>query len=155
MTYLNDPTFAARFWSHVDRTGDCWTWTGSRYASGYGQVATPDRPHPAHRIAWELTHGPLPKDNTLRKRGTLVLHTCDNPPCVRPDHLFLGTNADNMLDALVKGRNGNQRVDPAKVREIRARFAAGEKPKAIALDYGLSRVAIHMMVRRKSWWWVA
>jgi hypothetical protein len=90
-----------RFWSKVDRTGDCWLWVAHRNAQGYGQFATGGHHGAqvsAHRFAWELTNGPVPD-------GMFVLHHCDNPPCVRPDHLFLGTQRDNVLDAWSKGRH--------------------------------------------------
>lgn len=87
-------------WVSVDKSGDCWVWTKStRY--GYGMFARREngktKHYLAHRVSWELANGPIPE-------GLQVLHHCDNPPCVRPDHLFLGTQFDNMQDAAAKGR---------------------------------------------------
>jgi len=89
-----------RFWSRVDKSGDCWIWTGYRDRKTYGIVERRRdgrRETRAHRWAWILTHGPIPD-------GLFVLHRCDNPPCVRPDHLWLGTTDDNMADMAAKGR---------------------------------------------------
>lgn len=86
-----------RFWKHVRKTESCWIWTGGTI-TGYGQFHPTDtRVMKAHRFSWELHYGPIPA-------GLWVLHRCDTPPCVRPDHLFLGTHADNMADARAKGR---------------------------------------------------
>ena len=87
-----------RFWSKVNKTGDCWLWTGVRVGIGYGQIYLNGKKTPAHRVSWLLHHGIIPN-------GLLVLHKCDNPPCVNPNHLFTGTNSDNMKDAYIKGRS--------------------------------------------------
>lgn len=86
---------ADRFWSKVDRSADCWLWTGARTPTGYGALHGQERLAP--RMAWTLSVGPIPM-------GLQVLHRCDNPPCVNPDHLWLGTQQDNMADMIAKGR---------------------------------------------------
>lgn len=87
-----------RFWEKVDRSGDCWTWIPTaRSGFGYGKFAINRTMINAHRASWILNFGEIPD-------GRFVLHKCDNPPCVRPDHLFLGTHTDNMRDMLSKGR---------------------------------------------------
>lgn len=88
------------FWSKVDKSnGDdaCWLWTGSVRGYGYGQFWFNSRNRPTHRISWELAHGEIPD-------GLLVCHRCDNPICVNPKHLFLGTQQDNIDDKTRKGR---------------------------------------------------
>jgi len=91
---------ADRFWEKVDTSRECWEWTGSKRPLGYGQMGIPgtNRPVGAHRISWELHFGPIPDD-------MFVCHRCDNPKCVRPDHLFLGTPTDNVRDMVAKGRH--------------------------------------------------
>jgi len=106
--YGNDPnrgrcsieTLPYRFWAKVDQSGECWTWTASQ-TGGYGLIGTPKGNDRAHRVSWVMANGPIPD-------GLHVLHTCDNPLCVRPDHLFLGTNEDNIMDRIKKGRKGGR-----------------------------------------------
>lgn len=88
-----------RFWNKVYKTDSCWLWIGSRLPTGYGTFRVGKKVKRAHRVSWELHNGPI-IDGSL-----LVCHTCDNPMCVNPDHLFLGTNLDNMRDRNAKGRN--------------------------------------------------
>lgn len=92
---------ADQFWARVNRTGDgCWEWTGStnKQRGGYGRVTYAGRSMRTHRLAYELAYGIDPGE-------AMVLHRCDNPPCCRPEHLFLGTNDDNMRDMREKGRS--------------------------------------------------
>jgi hypothetical protein len=94
-----------RFWPKVRKTETCWLWTGTKNERGYGFTTYTDgRNAKAHRVAWELTNGPIPE-------GLWVLHRCDVPSCVRPDHLFLGDAKENTRDMHAKGRarNGNER----------------------------------------------
>lgn len=153
------------FWSRVERTDGCWIWTGRREGRGYGRFGAAPRRWSAHRLAWTLTYGPIPD-------GMFVCHRCDNPPCVRPDHLFLGTNSDNLLDASRKGRiasgarNGaythperrqrGEQINTAiltadQVREIRRRYASGERQIDIARAFGTRNTNVSRIVRRETW----
>lgn len=88
------------FWARVARRGpdECWEWRGSRNAKGYGQVTNQGADRIAHRVAYEIAKGAIPS-------GMMVCHTCDNPPCCNPAHLFVGSNADNIRDKVAKGRS--------------------------------------------------
>lgn len=92
-----------RFWSKVDQRGpnDCWPWLGARHERGYGRFILGERNRRANRVAWEIANArPVPD-------GMLVCHSCDNPPCVNPAHLWIGTLADNARDMVAKGRHAN------------------------------------------------
>lgn len=136
----------------VTKSG-CWEWNGSRNANGYGQVAAGRydgrvcRPALAHRAAIEVFGGQDPA-------GMVVCHKCDNPPCINPDHLFLGTPADNARDMSAKHRNrigenhGGVRLTDAQVAEIRERYGAGGvTQRSLALDFGVSQQLISRLVR--------
>jgi hypothetical protein len=105
---------ADRLWARVARGEGCWEWQGPRSSGGYGRISIGRRTCSTHRVAWEITHGPIPD-------GMYVLHHCDNPPCCRPDHLFLGTLSDNMQDAVRKGRfvSPNRKLTAEQVQEVR------------------------------------
>jgi hypothetical protein len=141
-------TPAERFWAKVDKSGECWVWTGSRTPKGYGSAFDGKRLRRAHRLIWEWENGPIPD-------GMVVCHRCDNPPCVRPSHLFLGTAADNTADMLAKGRhvaptglaNGRAKLSAEQIAEIRARRDAGEQLRPIADDYGVSASYLSRVVR--------
>ena len=109
-----------RFWSKVDTSGECWIWTACKNNSGYGQFSLKGRPQLAHRISWMFANGDIPP-------GLCVLHRCDTPACVRPDHLFLGNHADNMRDRNEKGRQSKGlerrlRGGSPKTATIQSRF---------------------------------
>jgi hypothetical protein len=137
----------ARFWGKVQKTPGCWFWRAST-VRGYGQF-TQRSPGsatthvPAHRLAWTLTYGPIP-DNLS------VLHRCDTPLCVRPDHLFLGTQADNLHDARAKGRLVDGRhlikVDDAGLADIQANYRPKQNGKALAEKYGITLVHLMRLV---------
>jgi hypothetical protein len=98
------PSVTDRFWKKVQKTDSCWVWIGG-LSHSYGWMGINSRHVLAHRISWELHNGPIPD-------GLYVCHHCDNPPCVRPDHLFLGTHDDNMNDKISKGRQGHGKKKP-------------------------------------------
>lgn len=141
-----------RFWRHVQRGEGCWEWTGCLHDGGYGLIRVDGRNRRAHRVAWQLSHGAIPE-------GLRVCHTCDNPPCVRPDHLFLGTDADNMRDKTAKGRarwhrgsaNSMAKLTEALVQTIRAEAAAGVTYRAIARVHGIHFTTVGGIVRRQIW----
>lgn len=89
-----------RFWNKVKKTDNCWFWTAGTFDDGYGKFKFEKKNRKAHRISWLLTNGDIPE-------GMLVCHHCDNPLCVKPSHLFLGTPKDNTQDMIKKGRQHN------------------------------------------------
>lgn len=93
-------SLTGRFWAKVERRGpdECWPWTGWTTSQGYGVIGLGGRDEKAHRAAWIVTRGPIP-------RGLVIRHTCDNPPCVNPTHLLLGTQLDNIRDRVERGRS--------------------------------------------------
>src|ERR1700675_1831480 len=105
-----------RFWGNVDKSGECWLWTGARSKSGYGQLRVDGKSQYAHRLAWRLATGTDPGD-------AHVLHRCDQPACVRHEHHFLGAPADNAADKVSKGRQshyGRQKTHCPKGHEYNA-----------------------------------
>lgn len=132
-----------RFLAKFARSGqDCWVWRGTRNAASYGIFTIDGDPVLAHRFSYELFRDAIPE-------GLFVCHRCDNPGCVNPAHLFLGTQRDNMADMATKGRQNNGRIklSPDSVREIRERCAAGEAQKDVALAFGLSPSAVCRIVQ--------
>lgn len=133
-----------RFWEKVDKSGDCWLWTGCVNSYGYGRINIKKKIIKAHRVSWGLLFGPIPK-------GLCILHKCDNPPCVNPDHLFLGTLSDNTKDMIAKGRGGNVKLFPNQVREIQRRFKAGEIGTILAKEFGVNQGAISKIITGRTW----
>lgn len=150
------PEFQTVFWSRVNTAGDCWEWCGSYNSFGYGRVRPPgSRAHfLAHRISYLLDAGVDPE--TL-----CVCHTCDNPKCVRPDHLFLGTPADNSADKMAKGRNRtgdmaceknpNATLRAADVARAVEMMKAGKNNKEIAAVFGVSHAIISRIRLGRAW----
>ena len=142
-----------RFWEAVavsrPATDECWEWTKARTPSGYGHLVWGNKFTYAHRLAWELTHGPIPD-------GMCICHHCDNPPCCNPAHLFLGTYQDNTLDSVAKGRWGGRsklrKLTMEQALEIRRRWADGTASQAaMGREYGLSTGAIFALVHNKTY----
>lgn len=135
----------------VNEANDCWEWQASLNTNGYGQFRFRNRPQQAHRVSWVLHHGEIPA-------GLYVLHKCDNPLCINPDHLFLGTQAENIADAMSKDRwrtprpvgesHGNAVMTEDDVRAIRA---SSEPSRRIAKRYGVTQSAIQHIRKRRSW----
>lgn len=149
----------------------CWSWTGARNPLGYGLVrrrrVARNRFLLAHRLAWEIFVGPIPEDGQ-------VLHKCDNPPCVRPDHLFVGDHFENMRDMRQKGRarngvlsgfysnggrwpdrsgarNSRARLDASDVSELRNLSERGVPTSDLCERFGIRRSQVRRIVRGLSW----
>ncbi len=160
-----------RFWAKVEKTADCWLWRGGLNENGYGVFRLNNRTVLSHRVAYELSNGTIPD-------GLLVCHHCDNPPCMRPDHLFIGTNADNVRDRVEKGRSakggaakgekhwskthperiargekhGRAVLAEEEVRAIRSRYQTGVITQyRLAEEFGVRKGTISRVLRRESW----
>lgn len=140
-----------RFWSYVEKTKNCWLWTGSQQGTGYGTFGVTKRIRKlAHRYAWELTHGIIPD-------GSKVLHKCDVRNCVNPDHLFLGTNADNSADMVSKGRHSfgeksaSAKLNTTDVLEIMRMLSLKCTHQSIADTYNVSIGTITAIALGKNW----
>lgn len=151
-----------RFWAKVNKNGPmhpvhgrCWQWTGSTTGGGYGNMSVGKRCEGkdyAHRISWTLHHGVKPK--------SLVLHKCDNRRCVNPDHLFLGTDADNTADMTAKGRNRKAlgerqhlaRLTESLVLDLRAKHKSGAYThRELAEYYDISIGTVRQVIHRRTW----
>jgi len=158
-----DTKFDKRFWAKVSIADNgCWVWTASLSAVGYGQIAMPGGPGLAHRLVFALANGPIPA-------GMFVCHRCDNRACCRPDHLFLGTPADNSHDMVRKGRStkgrpqnpashkvgelhGRARLTSVQVQQIRERYAKGDiTQEELAAEYGVSGPHVSGIVTGRFW----
>lgn len=135
----------ARFWSQVDKSGECWVWTGYCDKAGYGRFWDGDKLVRAHRFVYELLNGPTPSD-------VHVLHHCDNPSCVRPDHGFPGNPRINAEDREEKGRGRTAKLTLAQVQEARALYAAGGiNCPALARFYGIEQNHMRRILNGQFW----
>jgi hypothetical protein len=149
---LND---VVRFLEKVDRSSDCWTWKGTMHSAGYGVFGVRRGAQvKAHRAAYFIANDEIHGDQ-------LVCHRCDNPRCVNPSHLFLGTFADNKADCVAKRRhgfgerNGRAKLTESSVREIRARRLLGESLRSISKAFGVSKPVVAQVCSRERWGHVA
>ena len=143
-----------KFWSKVDIRGsdECWPWKAGRFTSGYGTINRRGRGNArAHRVAWELTYGPIPD-------GLCVLHHCDNPRCINPKHLFLGTQADNMADAarkcrMTRGeRHCSAKLTNEQIISIREEYARGKiTHRKLGAIFNVSHTTIGAIIRHRTW----
>lgn len=140
--------FAKRFWAKVRKSDGCWEWTGFVNPKGYGYFKLNGRMERAHRVSYWLATGQWPQE-------LFVCHRCDNRRCVRPDHLFLGNNAENMADAAAKGRipdhGPRPKLDIDAVLSIRNRVAAGCPLDILAAQYGVRELTIKRVAARETW----
>lgn len=145
-----------RFWLKVEKTDACWNWIGAKNRKGYGEIRVNSKKFMAHRFIWMQEHGEIPS-------GMFVCHRCDNPQCVRLDHLFLGTPQENTDDMLLKGRNRcvpkkgsevyNARLTESQVTEIRLKYASGKYTQMqLAQEYNIPHQGtIANIVNYKIW----
>lgn len=138
-----------RFWKYVKKTPSCWVWIGRKVYSkpgfgGYGtiKISGSKKFLRAHRVAYELCKGQIPK-------GLNVLHTCDNPACVNPKHLYLGTQSNNMIDAYQRRRRlPNTKLGPREFRIIAARIKQGISKTQISLELKINRWGIRNAIEK-------
>ena len=150
------PTATDRFWAKIipEPNSGCWLWDGSYDNYGYGQIWADRRVHRAHRFSYTLNVGPITP-------GLCICHRCDTPACVNPDHLFVGTQADNIRDAVRKGRvrGGGQSCEAhhsaklsfAKVRQMKALRSRGLIYREIAARFGVSKATAMKAIKGQNW----
>ena len=151
-----DPEYIAnRFWSKVDKSGDCWTWNGSKQGPGYGLFKLKNRLHKAHRVALMLSGIEVPDH-------LCVLHSCDNPPCCNPAHLRLGTKGENNTERHAKGRTVlpvrcrgenslNAKLTENQVREMRRMKAGGMSYAEVARSTNVGPRHVWDIINRRCW----
>jgi hypothetical protein len=133
-----------RFWNKVEKGNGCWRWTGAINTHGYGWLTWKGKQTHAHRVSWFLKNGTI-------KLRLQVLHKCDNPACVNPEHLYLGTVSDNMRDRANRRRCKTHKLTPIMAEEIRSLHKAGEKQSILARRFNLSSGHVSEIVNGKYW----
>ena len=143
-----------RFWRYVEKTDGCWLWVGgSKSQKGYGKIEIKGKHKLAHRLSYEIHKGPIPD-------GLLVMHSCDNPSCVNPDHLSVGTQSQNILEAFAKGRKNavpphvfGESCGASKISEkVAIEILASKDPsKALMARYGVSKSIIQRLRAGDTW----
>ena len=129
----------------IDENG-CWVFTGFKLQGGvgYGQIRVQGKIQVVHRVMWTDEKGPIPP-------GLLVLHYCDNKPCCNTKHLHLGTHADNIKEATLRGQRRWLKLSLEQAEEIRQRFATGEIRNRLATEYGVKHSTIKFIVERRGY----
>lgn len=139
-----------RLFAKIKKTESCWLWLGRPGPGGYGRIMVRRKKWQAHRLLWTVVNGMIPA-------GLFVLHKCDNASCVRPDHLFLGTQKENLHDMSNKGRslrgerNVKAKLSEQQIIEIRKRYFAGESQVSLMKFYPVDRGHISRIVNRICW----
>lgn len=132
----------------IDAETGCWNWTAGKFPDGYGQFVEINRSRGAHRVSYELHCGAIPE-------RMCVCHRCDNRACINPDHLFLGTNSENMADMTAKGRQArgtsNARAKLTEADVLAIRSASGITQQKLAKQYGVGQILISRIRRGKLW----
>lgn len=154
----NHAPLEVRFWRYVDKTGGCWVWTGgSRSQKGYGMIQIGGKGSPkklAHRLSYEMHHGVIPD-------GMVVMHKCDNPSCVNPAHLKVGTQSENIIDAMTKGRKvlpdlprfsgENHPASKLTAEDVKYIQTCGKPTKELAAQFGVALSTIIRARNGRSW----
>lgn len=147
---MSDDEFKVWFFGSAKKTpSGCWLWTKGTGQMGYGKVSFLGETEYTHRVAWILTHEDIPDSQQVN-------HHCDTPRCINPEHLYLGTQAENSADMVRRHRNagkgkGVRKLSNEDVLDIKNRLSAGEHPKSIAEDYPVHVASIHNIKKRKTW----
>ena len=136
-------SFVYRFWARTKRNRfqrtPCWNWTGGKTKQGYGRVVINHKQVYAHRVSYEMKYGNIPQ-------GMFVCHKCDNPACVNPYHLFLGTPADNSADRNRKGHLRKSRFTLTQMEYMRSEYNRGVSQATIAREMGISQTHVHAII---------
>ena len=146
------PSDIDRFWSKVDKSGECWKWTAAGRGNGYGCMKVSGKVLSAHCIAFQIAHGGIPE-------GKIVCHSCDNRWCVQPSHLFAGSPLDNVRDMDAKGRSsrvrgeqcGSSRLTEYAVTQVWFLLSLGWSRRRIAMSVGVAPSTVNAVVLGQTW----